>query len=165
MASFWAYFGIFEGYFGQGAGARLPLESLERCRLVLDLTRVNQERKGGINWLESWGNAAKGPAMIVRSTCGVRALPKIPSKIAKFHLQIVENHPQFRSKILPPRRGSWTRRRRWGRGPVRVGPSPAPRTCVGSPAHQRSTAAAQHRPSETLFTRAVRVISPLPSLF
>ena len=30
-------------------------------------------------------------------------LPKIPSKLAKFHLQIVENRLQFRSKIVPER--------------------------------------------------------------
>ena len=29
-------------------------------------------------------------------------LPKIPSKIAKFHLQIVENRLEFQSKNLPP---------------------------------------------------------------
>ena len=29
-------------------------------------------------------------------------LPKIPSKIAKFHLQIVENRLKFQSKNLPP---------------------------------------------------------------
>ena len=28
-------------------------------------------------------------------------LPKIPSRIAKFHLQIVENRLKFQSKILP----------------------------------------------------------------
>ena len=33
----------------------------------------------------------------------VNGLPKIPSKIANFHLQIVENRLQFRSKVSPVR--------------------------------------------------------------
>ena len=39
-------------------------------------------------------------------------LPKIPSKMAKFHLQIVENRLEFQSKILPDA-GSNSALRRW----------------------------------------------------
>ena len=43
------------------------------------------------------------PTVLKKSTSANIApvLPKIPSKIAKFHLKIVKNRLQFQSKILP----------------------------------------------------------------
>ena len=48
---------------------------------------------------EEVGASALGAAAALLSI----QLSKISSKIAKFHLQIVENRLQFRSKILPER--------------------------------------------------------------
>ena len=52
------------------------------------------------------------PARDVAPVLGAGGLSKIPSKIAKFHLQIVENR-EFQSKILPGLRAPSQPRSRW----------------------------------------------------